>query len=118
MKDKGKAKQLQKYYSNIRTRFPMRGSIRLFSGNGQLGLQKHAPFKGIIVAASLSQMHHLENLVRQLSAHGGRLIVPLGDRIGQQMYIVEKKNKKLTTMLLQNITFQFVRMVLKGPSRD
>ena len=94
----------------------MRGSIKLFSGNGQLGLEKYAPFKAIIIAASLSHLIHLKDLIPQLSAHGGRLIAPIGDRIEQQMYIVEKKNKRIKTSIVQGITFQFVRMVLKSDS--
>lgn len=116
LKDKNKVKLMRKRYNRIRTRFPMRGGIKLFCGNGQQGLSEHAPYKGIIVAASLSYLKHLNDLVRQLSAHAGRLIVPIGDRIEQQMYIVEKKNRQIKTFILEDISFQFVRLVLKGHS--
>jgi len=113
LKDKEKAKQMRKRYHHIRAQFPIRGKIKLFCGNGQLGLKEYAPFKAIIIAASLSHLKHLNDLVRQLSAHTGRLIVPIGDRIEQQMYIVEKKNRQIKTFILEGITFQFVRMILR-----
>jgi protein-L-isoaspartate(D-aspartate) O-methyltransferase len=116
LKDKDKIYRMRKRYHEIKAQFPMRGSIKLYYGNGQLGLQKHAPFKAIIIAASLSHPRALNDLVPQLSAHQGRLIVPIGDRREQQMYIVEKKNKKLKTLIIQGICFQFVRMVLRASS--
>ncbi len=98
--------------------FPNRGNIKLFYGNGQFGLEEYAPFKGIIISASISYLKPLQNLIRQLSGYGGRLIVPVGDRREQLMYIIEKKNKMVKTFILKGIIFQFVRMVLKTSLKE
>jgi protein-L-isoaspartate(D-aspartate) O-methyltransferase len=108
-----KRKEMIAYYNKINRIFPGRGKIRLFYGNGQKGLEPYAPFHGIIIAAALSHLKHIHTLIQQLSPSGGRLIVPVGDRIEQQMHIIEKNNRKIRIFVLKRISFQFVRMVLK-----
>lgn len=110
-----KRKQMLLYYNKLKALFPARGKIRLFYGNGQNGLETFSPFHGIIIAAAISHLKHISHLVPQLSPSGGRLIVPVGDRLEQQMYIIEKNNRKVRTYILKRISFQFVRMVLKDP---
>jgi protein-L-isoaspartate(D-aspartate) O-methyltransferase len=113
LKNIEKRKEMQRRYSTIKGLFPNRGNIKLFYGNGQFGLEEYAPFNGIIVSASISYLKDIQFLIQQLSDYGGRLIVPAGDRIEQQLYIIEKKNKIIKTSVLEGFTFQFVRMVLK-----
>jgi protein-L-isoaspartate(D-aspartate) O-methyltransferase len=62
---------IRRLYNLMKTRFPGRGDIRLFYGNGTRGLKEYAPFKAIIIAASLSHPQSLAGLVGQLSAHDG-----------------------------------------------
>lgn len=111
--DERKRKQMLLQFHKKKTLFPGRGKIRLFYGNGQYGCKEYAPFHGIIIAAAVSHLQYINQLIPQLSQDGGRLIVPVGDRIEQQMYIIEKNYKKITTHVLRRISFRFVRMVLK-----
>lgn len=112
IKGEERKKDAVQRHNRIRSFFPSRGSIELFWGNGALGLESHAPFKGIIAAASIPQIQHVRSLVEQLSSNGGRLIVPVGGRHRQDMYIVEKKGRRITSYVLDGVSFDFVRMVL------
>lgn len=101
-------------YNKMRGYFPHRGRVRLFYRNGQTGLGEYAPFHGIIIAAAVSHLQHVYPLIQQLSDSGGRLIVPVGDRIEQKMYVLENKNKKILIYILKRISFQFVKMIMKN----
>ncbi len=111
-------KHIQRRYNLVKTRFPGRGDIRLFYGNGTRGLPEYAPFKAIIIAASLSYLKPLTDLIGQLSIHRGRLVVPVGDRTAQQMYIVENRNRKIIAYSVEGILFQFVRLILPDAAVD
>lgn len=56
-------------------------------GDGSLGWPDDAPFDGIIVTAGTPNIP--QPLVDQL-AMGGALVVPVGDRLGQDLYKVER----------------------------
>ena len=51
-------------------------NVRVFHGDGTLGLPEEAPFDAILVAASGS--HVPDALIQQL-APGGRIVMPVGD---------------------------------------
>jgi len=69
-------------------------NVHVICGDGSLGLPQHAPFDKIIVAAAAPRVP--PSLVAQL-AEGGRLVVPVGDRTGQQLQIVQRKNGEIVT---------------------
>lgn len=56
-------------------------------GDGSLGWKEFAPYDGIIVTAAAPKVP--SKLLEQL-AIGGRLVVPVGDRSSQSMFIVTK----------------------------
>jgi protein-L-isoaspartate(D-aspartate) O-methyltransferase len=56
--------------------------IRLYVGDGTLGLSAQAPFDRILITAAAPDIP--ENLLQQLKP-GGKMIVPVGDRNVQQM---------------------------------
>ncbi len=56
-------------------------------GDGTLGWQENAPYDGIIVTAAAPQVP--EPLLEQLAING-RLVIPVGDRTYQAMYIITK----------------------------
>jgi protein-L-isoaspartate(D-aspartate) O-methyltransferase len=59
--------------------------------NGAIGWSKHAPFEAIIVTAGAPGIP--QPLFEQL-ADGGRLIIPVGDRVTQQLIkVVRKKDE-------------------------
>lgn len=97
----------------IRRRFPQRGSIELFVGNGQRGLAERCPFNGIIISASVPHLAPVWHLTGQLSSSGGRMIVPVGDRHDQALTILERKGDRVRCSILEGVSLDFLRMVLK-----
>jgi len=56
-------------------------------------LPEHAPFNGILVAAAAPRVP--DTLIAQL-AEAGRLVVPVGSRLEQQVQIVRKVGGEIT----------------------
>ena len=69
-------------------------NVHVVHGDGSLGLPQHAPFDEILVAAGAPQAP--PSLIAQL-AEGGRLAVPVGNRVEQQLQIVRKIDGKIVT---------------------
>lgn len=66
-------------------------------GDGYLGWEEHAPFNKIIVTCSPEKVP--QPLVDQL-AEGGLLVVPVGERYSQTLYLMRKKDGKLESEAL------------------
>jgi protein-L-isoaspartate(D-aspartate) O-methyltransferase len=62
-------------------------NIYLIVGDGTLGLAEYAPYDKIMVTAAAP--HVMETLFEQL-AHGGRMVLPVGNRYIQDLKLVEK----------------------------
>lgn len=56
-------------------------------GDGTIGWKEFAPFDGIIVTAGSPSIPN--NLKEQLAV-GGRMIIPVGDRFSQKLYLLKK----------------------------
>ena len=69
-------------------------NVHVICGDGSLGLPQHAPFDKILVAAGAPQAP--PSLIAQL-AEGGRLVVPAGNRVEQQLQIVRKIGGDIVT---------------------
>jgi protein-L-isoaspartate(D-aspartate) O-methyltransferase len=67
-------------------------NVEVVVGDGSLGWPDEAPYDRIIVTAAAPQV--AKPWTDQLS-HGGRLVVPLGDRWSQTLTIVTKRQGKL-----------------------
>ncbi len=61
-----------------------------YYGDGYEGLPTFAPFDRILVTAGANEIP--EKLLGQL-AIGGRMVIPVGDRFGQKMILVEKESE-------------------------
>ena len=62
-------------------------NVHVTTGDGWKGLPEHAPFDGIVVAAAAEEM--VAPLVEQLAV-GGKLVIPVGTRLGfQELRVVE-----------------------------
>lgn len=79
-------------YDNVHTRI----------GDGFLGWPEEAPFDKIIVTCSPEDVP--EPLVEQLR-EGGRMVVPLGERYQQTLYLLRKENGELVTEALRHTLF-------------
>jgi len=69
-------------------------NVHVICGDGSLGLPEQAPFDKILVAAGAP--HAPPSLIAQL-AEGGRLAVPVGNRVEQQLQVVRKIGGEIMT---------------------
>jgi protein-L-isoaspartate(D-aspartate) O-methyltransferase len=65
------------------------GNVEVRYGDGYQGWKEHAPFDVIIVAAAPD--HIPQPLVDQLAV-GGRLVIPVGNKLWQDLLVVEKRS--------------------------
>ena len=67
-------------------------NVHIKVGDGYKGWLEEAPFDAIIVTCAPEKVP--QPLVDQLK-DGGRMIIPVGERFAQQLYLLEKKNGQL-----------------------
>jgi len=79
-------------YTNVHTKW----------GDGYEGWPSAAPFDAIIVTCAPQRIP--KPLVDQLK-EGGRMVIPLGDRFTQSVYLVIKKDGKLISKELKPTLF-------------
>jgi len=73
-------------------------NVRVHTGDGSLGLAKHAPFDGILVTAAAPRVP--QKLLDQL-VDEGRLVIPVGERYGQYLELWRRMENEFT---FENIT--------------
>ena len=78
------------------------GNVHTRIGDGYQGWPEEAPFDKIIVTCSPEQVP--PKLVEQLR-EGGRMLVPVGERYQQTLYLFQKKDGKLTKAALLPMLF-------------
>lgn len=79
-------------YTNVKTR----------AGDGYAGWPEAAPFDAIIVTCAPEKVP--APLVEQLK-EGGRMVIPIGQRFDQKVYLMVKKDGKLTQKELRTTLF-------------
>jgi len=77
-------------------------NIRFKVFNGTLGWPEHSPYDAVIVTAGAPEIP--EPLMEQLS-EGGRLVIPVGDRLGQDLIRVRKVGAERRTEDLGAVRF-------------
>jgi protein-L-isoaspartate(D-aspartate) O-methyltransferase len=77
-------------------------NVHLKIGDGFKGWEEHAPFDGIIVTCSPSDVP--EPLKQQL-AEGGRMIIPVGGPYIQQLVLLKKKNGEIKKNRISGVRF-------------
>jgi protein-L-isoaspartate(D-aspartate) O-methyltransferase len=70
-------------------------NVRVVLGDGSLGWPAQAPYHAIVVAAGAPRVPAA--LVDQLDDDEGRLVIPVGDPLDQQLLRVHKRHRVLTT---------------------
>ncbi len=77
-------------------------NIEVVVGDGSYGLPEHAPYQAIIVTAAAPEVP--KPLEDQLS-DGGRLVAPVGGRMGQVLELWRREGKKLVCEKLTPVAF-------------
>ena len=87
-------------------------NVHLKVGDGYKGWPKEAPFDAIIVTCAPDKVP--QPLVDQLK-DGGRMVIPVGERFAQQLYLLEKKNGQLKESV--TLPGRFVPMLREGQQK-
>ncbi len=77
-------------------------NISLLLGDGTLGWRQYAPYDAILVSAAAPEVP--QSYVEQL-ADGGRLLIPLGDRGEQVLYLMVKRGEQLERTEIAPVRF-------------
>lgn len=77
-------------------------NIQLIHGDGYLGLEKYAPYQGILVAAAPPEIPRA--LLAQLALKG-RLIIPVGDSQHQTLYQITRTRSGFESKALNEVCF-------------
>lgn len=77
-------------------------NVSIMVGDGSLGWRPYAPYDAIIVAAASPDVP--QPLVEQL-AIGGRLILPIGDRMSQTLTLVVRTPERVTVTPVGDVRF-------------
>ncbi len=80
--------------------------VRMYHGDGSLGLPQQAPFDAIVVTAGAEQLP--EAYLQQL-ADGGRIVIPIGTHGRQQMVRITRRGERWEQQQLGS--FGFVPLV-------
>ena len=87
-------------------------NIDLKIGDGYKGWEEHAPFDAIIVTCAPANIPDpLKNQLKE----GGRMIIPMGGRMTQELVLLEKKKGKLIKQVVTAV--RFVPMVRNDGKR-
>src|SRR5262245_22741968 len=77
-------------------------NVHVKVGDGYKGWPEDAPFDAIIVTCAPEKVP--QPLVDQLK-EGGRMIIPVGERFAQQLYLLEKKNGQMKESVILPVRF-------------
>jgi protein-L-isoaspartate(D-aspartate) O-methyltransferase len=84
-------------------------NVHVKVGDGYSGWPDHAPFDAIIVTCAPN--HVPQQLTDQLK-DGGRMIIPVGERFAQELYLLDKKDGRLRESAV--LPVRFVPMAGEG----
>jgi protein-L-isoaspartate(D-aspartate) O-methyltransferase len=87
-------------------------NVHIKVGDGYKGWPEEAPFDAIIVTCAPEKVP--QPLVDQLK-EGGRMVIPVGERFAQQLYLFEKKNGQLKESA--TLPVRFVPMLREGQKK-
>lgn len=67
-------------------------NVHVKAGDGSHGWPEHAPFDAIIVTCAPD---HMPQALADQLVDGGRMIIPVGERARQELYLIEKNEGKI-----------------------
>ncbi len=76
--------------------------VHVKTGDGYKGWPEQAPFDACIVTCAPN--HIPQPLIDQLK-EGGRMMIPVGERFAQQLYLLEKKNGRIEQSAILPVRF-------------
>lgn len=76
--------------------------VHVKAGDGYKGWPEQAPFDACIVTCAPN--HIPQPLIDQLK-EGGRMVIPVGERFAQQLYLLEKKNGRIEQSAVLPVRF-------------
>jgi protein-L-isoaspartate(D-aspartate) O-methyltransferase len=77
-------------------------NVHLKVGDGYRGWPEEAPFDAVIVTCAPDKVP--QPLIDQLK-DGGRMVIPVGERFAQQLYLLEKRNGQLKESVTLPVRF-------------
>jgi protein-L-isoaspartate(D-aspartate) O-methyltransferase len=77
-------------------------NVHVKVGDGYKGWPENAPFDAIIVTCAPDKVP--QPLIDQVK-DGGRMVIPVGERFAQQLYLLEKKNGQLKESVTLPVRF-------------
>jgi protein-L-isoaspartate(D-aspartate) O-methyltransferase len=78
------------------------GNVTVVEGDGSMGLAEWAPYDAISVAAGAPEVP--QTLVEQLK-DGGRLVIPVGDRLDQELRLIRKQGSRIDSRVVTQCRF-------------
>jgi len=87
-------------------------NVHIKMGDGYKGWPEEAPFDAIIVTCAPDKVP--QPLVDQLK-EDGRMVIPVGERFAQELYLLEKKNGQLKESV--TLPVRFVPMLRSGSEK-
>jgi protein-L-isoaspartate(D-aspartate) O-methyltransferase len=77
-------------------------NVHVRSGDGYKGWPEQAPFDSIIVTCAPD--HVPQPLINQLK-EGGRMVIPVGPPLAQELYVMHKQNGQIRQAVLLDVRF-------------